>query len=80
MHYRLREIRARHFRELAENNGVPTVWGKMLELVNNVPPSLAAVEKRLASDFPRILWERISNGMLSQADAFKNETLGGGLV
>ncbi|MBK7767862.1 MAG: hypothetical protein IPI44_18490 [Sulfuritalea sp.] len=38
--------------------------------------SLAAVEKRLASDFPRIPWERISNGMLSQADAFKNEILG----
>ena len=80
MHYRLREIRARHFRELAENSGVPTVWDKMLELVNNVPPSLAAVEKRLASDFPRTLWERISNGMLSQVGAFKNETLGGGLI
>ena len=80
MHYRLREIRARHYRELAENSGVPTVWDKMLELVNNVPPSLAAVEKRLAPDFPRILWERISNGMLSQAGVFKNETFGGGLV
>ena len=80
MHYRLREFRARHFRELAENNGVPTVWDKMLELVSNIPPSLAAVEKRLAPDFPRILWERISNGMLSQAGVFKNETFGGGLV
>jgi len=73
MHYRLREIRARHYRELAEKSGVPTVWDKMLELINNVPPSLAAVEKRLAPDFPRILWERISNGMLSQAGVFKNE-------
>ena len=80
MHYRLREIRARHYRELAEKSGVPAVWDKMRELINNVPPSLAAVEKRLAPDFPRILWERISNGMLSQADAFKKETLGGGPV
>jgi hypothetical protein len=80
MHYRLREIRARHYRELIEKSGVPTAWDKMQELINNVPPSLAAVEKRLASDFPRILWERISNGMLSQAGAFKNETLGSGLV
>jgi len=80
MHYRLREIRARHYRELAEKSGVPAVWDKMQELINNVPPSLAAVEKRLAPDFPRILWERISNGMLTQAGAFKNETLGSGLV
>ena len=80
MHYRLREIRARHYRELAEKSGVPAVWDKMQELINNVPPSLAAAEKRLAPDFPRILWERISNGMLSQAGVFKNETLGGGFV
>ena len=80
MHYRLGEIRARHYRELADKSGVPTVWDKMQALIENVPPSLAAVEKRLASDFPRILWERISNGMLSQADAFKKEILGSGPV
>lgn len=80
MHYLLREIRARHYRELADKSGVPTVWDKMLDLINNVPPSLAAVEKRLASDFPRVLWERISSGMLSQASAFKNEILGSGPI
>ncbi|MEQ1879499.1 MAG: type II toxin-antitoxin system HipA family toxin [Burkholderiales bacterium] len=80
MHYRLREIRARHYREMAEKSGVPTVWEKMLELIDKIPPSLAAVEKRLAPNFPRTLWERISNGTLSQAGAFKNETHGGGLV
>ena len=42
--------------------------------------SLAAVEERLPSDFPPILWERISNGMLSQADVFQNEILGAGLI
>jgi serine/threonine-protein kinase HipA len=80
MHYRLREIRARHYRELADKSGVPTVWDKMQKLVDNVRPSLAAVEKRLAPDFPRILWERISNGVLSQAGAFKNASLGSGVV
>jgi len=78
MHYRLRDIRARHYRELAEKSGVPTVWDRMQQLINNVPPSLAAVEKRLAPDFPRILWEHISNGMLSQAGAFRNEIPGSG--
>ena len=80
MHYTLREIRARHYRELADKSGVPPVWDKMLELVDKVPPSLAAVEKRLAPDFPRILWERVANGMLTQAVAFTNDTLGSGLV
>ncbi len=78
MHYRLREIRARHYREVADKSGVPTVWDKMQHLIGDVPRSLAAVESRLAPSFPRGLWERISAGMLSQADAFKNELLGTG--
>jgi serine/threonine-protein kinase HipA len=77
MHYRLSEIRSRHYRDLAERSGVPAVWDKMRELINKVPPSLAAVEKRLAPDFPNVLWERISNGMLSQASAFQDECSGG---
>lgn len=59
---------------------MPTVWDKMLTLIGDVPASLAAVEKRLAPGFPRILWERISNGMLSQASAFKKESLGSRVV
>ncbi len=80
IHYGLRDIRARHYREMAEKSGVPTVWDKMQALIRNVPQSLEVVEERLASDFPRILWERISNGMLSQARAFKNEAAGGDSV
>ena len=76
----MRKRGARHYRELAGKSGVPTVWDKMLELIDNVSPSLAAVEKRLAPDFPRTLWERISNGMLSQAGVFKNETSAGALA
>lgn len=60
-----------------DKSGVPAVWDKMQALIENVPPSLAAVEKRLAPGFPGILWERVSNGMLSQVAAFKNEILGG---
>lgn len=78
MHYRLREIRARHYRELADKSGVPTVWDKMQELINNVPSALSTVEKRLPPDFPPTLWERISNGMRSHADAFRNEIPGSG--
>jgi serine/threonine-protein kinase HipA len=80
MHYRLSEIRARHFRELAEKSGVPAVWDRMVELVSNVPPSLAAVESRLDTDFPKNMWERISNGMRAQADAFRKQAFDAGLV
>jgi serine/threonine-protein kinase HipA len=73
MHYRLSEIRARHFREVAMSSGVPAVWGRMLELVGNVPPSLAAIEMRLPEDFPTKLWQQISAGMLGQTGAFKKE-------
>lgn len=76
MHYRLREIRARHYRELADRSGVPTVWDRMQALINKVEPSLVAVEKRLASDFPEMLWKRVSSGMLSQVAAFRSEISG----
>lgn len=75
-HHRLREIRARHYRELAAKSGVPAVWEKMQTLIENVPQTLVTVEKRLAPDFPRVLWDRIANRMLSQAGAFKNDISG----
>lgn len=80
MHFRFKEIRARHYFELVGKSGVPTVWDRMLELVDNVAPSLAAVEKRLPPDFPGPLWERISNGMLAQAAVFRKETSRGALA
>ncbi len=77
-HYKLTEIQARHFRELAESSGVPMVWDKMLALIENVPSALAKVEQILAPDFPPMLWERISNGMISQVDTFKKQITGNG--
>lgn len=80
MHYRLREIRARHFRTLADTSGVPTVWNRMQALVEHVPAALTAVGERLPPDFPPTLWERVSKGMRAQADVFKNDNLRGGTV
>jgi serine/threonine-protein kinase HipA len=77
-HYKLTEIQARHFRELAESSGVPTVWDKMLALIENVHFALATVEQKLVSDFPPMLWERISTGMISQVDTFKKQITGDG--
>jgi serine/threonine-protein kinase HipA len=78
MHYRLREIRARHYRELAERSGVPAAWDRMQALIDAVPRSLAAVETRLAPGFPGKLWEQIASGVLSQAGKFRNESVGSG--
>lgn len=78
MHYRLKEIRARHFRALADGSGVPTVWDSMRALIEKVPAALATVEKRLAPGFPPRLWEAIASGMRSQVDLFKDENLRAG--
>jgi len=80
LHARLKEIRARHYREVANKSGVPAVWDKMQALIDRVAPSLAAVGKRLPSDFPPLLWARVSGGMLSQASAFRKEALRGDLA
>ncbi len=57
-------------RALRKTKGLTqTQLGKLLTALD------AHIAQRLVSDFPRILWERISNGMRSQADAFKKEAL-----
>lgn len=60
---------------MAEKSGIPHVWNKMIDLMEKVPKSLEAVEKRLPPKFPASLWERVSKGMLSQTPAFKNQAL-----
>jgi hypothetical protein len=54
------------------------VWDKMLALIENVHFALATVEQKLVSDFPPMLWERISTGMISQVDTFKKQITGDG--
>ncbi len=72
-HYRLKDIRARHYRDIANTSGVPVAWDKIIELIGKVHPALSAVEKRLPPQFPQDLWARVSNGMLAQTEAFRTD-------
>ena len=72
-HYKLSEIRARHWKGLASTCGAYGVWGRMVGMVENVERSLQLVQAQLPSEFPEETWQRISDGMKLHAAQFKRE-------
>jgi len=69
-HYRFDTIHTRHWHQLAMKNGGPAIWDAMVGLVEQVKPSLAAVEARLPKDFHSRSWDAISKGMMAEAERF----------
>ena len=72
-HYRLTEVRVRHWQRLARECGVDGVWEKMLRLVEGIDSALDAVEGRLPAGFPEHIWTAISNGARRHASQFERE-------
>ena len=72
-HYRLNEVRVRHWQRLAKECGVDGVWEKMLQLVEGVDKALSFVESRLPSEFPEHIWTAISSGACTHASQFRRE-------
>jgi len=72
-HYKLREIRARHWMALAKSCGVPGVWEKMLQMVRGVDAALDRVEALLPSGFPLRVWDAVRTGMERYASQFLRE-------
>lgn len=72
-HYRLAQIRTRHWRQLALASGVPGAWDAMLALVARTPTTLDTVEQQLPAGFPALVWDTIAAGMRSQVAAFQSE-------
>lgn len=68
-HYRLREIRRRHFVETARRCGYPAdeFDAQIADVIAFAPTALARVESRLPSDFPPGLFEKIRSGVLDNA-------------
>lgn len=79
-HYRLREIRVRHWHDLAQRVGVPAAWNRMLQMVQNVTAALARVEKLLPEDFPPAVWESVQAGTRRHAVQFLEEARATGLT
>lgn len=76
-HYRLADIRVRHWQTLARQSGVPDAFAVMLQLVEHVPAALALVEKELPAGFPERVWSRIRKGMLQHRQRFLAELKAG---
>ena len=72
-HYKLSEIRVRHWKGLATTCGADGVWGRMMGMVEGVDRSLQLVQGQLPTDFPEKTWQRISDGMKQHAEQFKRE-------
>jgi len=72
-HYRLQDIRARHWYSLAVTCLGHTVWQSMQDLVERVPAALDEVEKSLPADFPEHVWTTIQKGVRDQVRIFRKE-------
>lgn len=69
-HRHFHTIEARHWRQLALQNGGEPVWQAMLALVQGAQNALAVAEGELPDDFPARTWERISEGVRHHQQRF----------
>jgi serine/threonine-protein kinase HipA len=69
-HYRLDEITARHFRELAQRVGLEGLWVRMHALVEAAPVAMERIGAGLPRRFPERVYARIRAGVLSQCRRF----------
>jgi serine/threonine-protein kinase HipA len=69
-HYRLNEISARHWQELARRAGVPGLWERMQLFVESAGPAFERLEAQLPVNFPERVYSSIRAGVRSQARRF----------
>lgn len=69
-HYKLREIHARHWKELAEMVGAPGLWEQMIANTERAPAAMRSLESRLPHDFPAFVYDSIARGVARHADVF----------
>ncbi len=72
-HYCLREVRARHWRALAERSGAEASWTRMIEMAAGVDAALGRVRARVPDDFPVRVWSTIEAGTKRHAGQFLDE-------
>lgn len=69
MHYRLRDIQARHWQALAASVS-KEAWHRLLALARNVDAALAEVEAELPDAFPQRVWTSTAAGMKRHVQSF----------
>jgi len=70
VHYKISEINARHWHEIAYRYSDGFIWGAMIELAERVVPALERVQDVLPHNFPQYVWESIATNMRKQTEAF----------
>ena len=74
-HYRLGEIHARHWQELAQSSGLPQVWDQLIATATCVDATLQRVQARLPAGFPSTVWEKTAAGIRTHAAQFLREPM-----
>ncbi len=69
MHYRLRDIQARHWQALAASVS-REAWHRLLALARNVDAALAEVEAELPDAFPSRVWASTAGGVKRHVQSF----------
>lgn len=70
-HYRIDEITARHWHELAKRAGIADLWTRMQALVTEASPALERLRAALPQNFPDRVYRRIRDGVADQARRFQ---------
>jgi serine/threonine-protein kinase HipA len=66
-HYRIRDIHARHWHELAIRSGIRGLWQRMIELTESMNGVLDEIATSLPAHFPARVVEKIAAGAGQQA-------------
>ena len=74
-HYKLVDIRVRHWQQLAQSSGVEGMWDRMVDLVARMEGAVDAAEAQLPTDFPPMVWNKIRKGTMSQVGKFQRECM-----
>ncbi|QTN28427.1 type II toxin-antitoxin system HipA family toxin [Rhodoferax sp. AJA081-3] len=72
-HYKLNDMRVRHWKHLAQTSGVDGMWEHMLAMVHRVDKAFSAVEGQLPANFPASVWDSIRTGTQKHAAQFLRE-------
>ncbi|MES2583444.1 MAG: type II toxin-antitoxin system HipA family toxin [Pseudomonadota bacterium] len=72
-HYKLNDIRLRHWKHLAQTSGVDGMWEQMLAMVHRVDTAFSTVEGQLPANFPASVWASIRVGTQKHAAQFLRE-------
>jgi serine/threonine-protein kinase HipA len=72
-HYKMDEMRVRHWQALAQRAVSPGLWERMIELVQAADAALDRVADRLPRGFPERVVAKISAGVRGQAKRFASE-------